>query len=285
MRILLASLLLLALPIWALADEGADTGGDDAAMATAAGDWDAGCLAVPNGCSIDCIGIELACCKDCCSCSQGFDATLRVEFLDKDGTVIATGDVTDRWCDPCKGCRTGPLATFGSLDNAIDPCSIATARLSVVNGPENGINVRALTLWLRDPLGRLGVCEKWYKAWKCAPACCQMLGAGTNWTFTSEGCCNTCKNRCGCNKCESKCNSCNKCGTSKCGCDTCKPKCNTCAKPACGSCNKCASKCNTCTQKSNCGCNKCASKCNKCESKCNSCSHKSSCGCSKCGGH
>jgi hypothetical protein len=262
------------------------------------------------------VGIELACCKDECQrCGpEGFDATLRVEFLGEDGAVLATGNVTDRWCDPCKPCRTGPLATFGSLDNAIDPCAIKTARLSVVDGPEGGINVKTLVLWVRDPQGRLGVCEKWYKAWKCSPECCQMLGGGTAWTFTSNGCCkqscgtcNKCASKCdsGCNKCSSNksCGSCNKCaskcnkceskcgscsGKAKCGCNKCASKCNSCAVKS--SCNKCASKCNSCSGKSSCGCNKCAKPkcgCNKCESKCSSCNKCGSgkCGCSKCGGH
>jgi len=321
---MLVSLLLLALPCWAaFAADDSNTGGDDAAMAAsstaAAEDWDAGCLVVPNGCSIDCIGIELACCKNPCSCEceEGKQATLRVEFMGEDGAVIATGNVTDNWCNPCKPCRTGPLATFGSLDNPIDPCSIKTARLSVVDGPEGGINVKALTLWVRDPQGRLGVCEKWYKAWKCAPECCQVLGGGTAWAFTSNGCCrqtcgscNKCASKCnscshtsscGCNKCASKCNKCeSKCNScshkSSCGCNKCASKCNSCEKPKCG-CSKCGNKCNTCNKcgENKCGCNKCASKCNSCEkpkcgcskcgSKCNTCNKCGSgkCGCSTCG--
>nr|MDQ3022862.1 hypothetical protein [bacterium] len=105
MRIMLVSLLLLALPCWALAeaDQVQAGGGDAAAAASTGGDWDAGCLEVPNGCSIDCVGIELSCCKECCPdrCFEGWDATLRVEFMDEAGAVIATGDVKDRWCDPC----------------------------------------------------------------------------------------------------------------------------------------------------------------------------------------
>jgi len=292
---MLVSLLLLALPCWALAMDDSNTGGDDAAMtasSTAAGDWDAGCLTVPNGCSIDCVGIELACCKNPCSCEceEGKQATLRVEFMGEDGAVLATGNVTNNWCNPCPPCRTGPLATFGSLDNPIDPCAIKTARLSVVDGPEAGINVKSLVLWVRDPQGRLGVCEKWYKAWKCHPECCQVLGGGTAWTFTSNGCCkqacgscNKCENKCGCNKCESKCSSCNKCGTSKCGCNKCASKCNTCAAPKCG-CSKCGNKCSSCSKcgTAKCGCDKCASKCDSCaKPKCDSCA-KPACGCNKC---
>src|SRR5687768_5778166 len=134
MRIMLVSLLLLALPCWALAMDEAASGGHDAAVAsTVGGDWDAGCLNVPNGCTNDQVGIELACCKEPCLCPEGKQATLRVEFMGEDGAVLATGNVTDNWCDPCRDCRKGPLATFGKLDNAIDPCAIKTARLSVVD--------------------------------------------------------------------------------------------------------------------------------------------------------
>jgi hypothetical protein len=304
MRIVLVSLLLLALPCWALA-EGDHAAGGDAAVASAGGDWEAGCLNVPNGCSIDCIGIELTCCKEDCVCPAAVGATLRVEFMDETGAVIATGDVKDTWCDPCVDCKKNE-ATFGNLDNAIDPCKIATARLSVVDGPEAGINVKCLTLWLRDPQGRLGVCEKWYKAWKCCPECCQLLGGGTAWTFTSTGCCkqncgcNKCETKCGCkDKCASKCGSCNKCET-KCGCKSkCGSKCggcNKCAKPKCGSgckdkcgCkSKCGDKCGGCNKcaKPKCGCkDKCGCK-SKCGDKCGGCNKcaKPKCGCKdKCG--
>jgi hypothetical protein len=296
MRIVLVKLLLLALALLALTVTGAahEDGGEAAAEAAADTgdperiDFEAGCLTVPCGaCEIDQVNIAITCCKDKCSCCpEGFDATLRVEFLGADNEVLTIGDVKGRFCDICED-----KEYMAKLSQSVCPQDINGARVSLFDGPEHGINVECMVIRVRDPYGRLGVCDRWHKVFKCCIPCCQQLGGGTDWFFSVDKCgCSKCTS-CGCKqRCTKSCGSCNKCAKKSCGC---KARCDKPAKtmPAC-KCQKCSggcqSKCGGCNDKcgckSKCGCNKCAKKscgckgkCDKCESKC-----KPGCGCSKC---